>query len=65
MELNTEIITTPPLDSASVVLLRDSPHGLQVLLLKRHQASNVLGGAYVFPGGKLDADDQHRACSSV
>ena len=59
MELNTEIITTPPLDSASVVLLRDSPHGLQVLLLKRHQASNVLGGAYVFPGGKLDADDQH------
>lgn len=59
MELNTEIITTPPRDSASVVLLRDSPQGLQVLLLKRHLASNVLGGVYVFPGGKLDPDDQH------
>ena len=59
MELNTDTITTPPLDSASVVLLRDSSHGLQVLLLRRHQASNVLGGAYVFPGGKLDSADQH------
>jgi 8-oxo-dGTP pyrophosphatase MutT (NUDIX family) len=61
MELNTEIITTPPLDSASVVLLRDHAEGLQVLLLKRHQASNVLGGAYVFPGGKLDAADHSPA----
>lgn len=58
MELNTVTITTPPLDSASVVLLRDSAQGLQVLLLKRHQASSVLGGAYVFPGGKLDLADQ-------
>lgn len=58
MELNTDIITTAPLDSASVVLLRDSAQGMQVLLLRRHQASNVLGGAYVFPGGKLDAADQ-------
>lgn len=59
MELNTETITTPPADAATVVLLRDTAEGLQVLLLRRHQASNVLGGAYVFPGGKLDAADQH------
>ena len=59
MELNTEIITTPPLDAATVILLRDSAEGLQVLLMRRHQASKVLGGAYVFPGGKLDADDHH------
>ncbi len=59
MELNTEIITTPPLDAATVILLRDSAQGLQVLLMRRHQASKVLGGAYVFPGGKLDADDHH------
>jgi 8-oxo-dGTP pyrophosphatase MutT (NUDIX family) len=64
MELNTEIITTPPLDSASVVMLRDSAQGLQVLLLRRHPASNVLGGAYVFPGGKLDPEDQHPALLS-
>jgi 8-oxo-dGTP pyrophosphatase MutT (NUDIX family) len=58
MELNSEIIDTPPRDAATVILLRDSTEGLQVLLLKRHQASNVLGGAYVFPGGKLDEADQ-------
>jgi 8-oxo-dGTP pyrophosphatase MutT (NUDIX family) len=57
MQENHEIITTPPVDAASVLLLRDSPEGLQVLLLRRHQASQVLGGAYVFPGGKLDAAD--------
>ena len=57
MEQNNEIITTPPVDAASVLLLRDSDQGLQVLLLRRHQASRVLGGAYVFPGGKLDAED--------
>ncbi|PUE11126.1 NUDIX hydrolase [Limnohabitans sp. T6-5] len=57
MELNTETITTPPMDSASVILLRDHAEGMQVLLLRRHQASNVLGGAHVFPGGKLDAAD--------
>ena len=61
MELNTQTITTPPLDSASVVLLRDHAEGLQVLLLRRHQASSVLGGAYVFPGGKLDLADQSSA----
>jgi 8-oxo-dGTP pyrophosphatase MutT (NUDIX family) len=64
MELNTETITTPPADAATVVLLRDTDAGLQVLLLRRHQASNVLGGAYVFPGGKLDAADQSPALLS-
>ena len=57
MELNNEEITTPPRDAASVVLLRDSDEGLQVFLLRRHSASAVLGGAYVFPGGKVDDDD--------
>ena len=58
MQLNSEIITTPPLASATVVLLRDEPQkGLQVFLLRRHTASAVLGGVYVFPGGKLDEAD--------
>jgi len=58
MQLNSEIITTPPRASATVVLLRDEPqNGLEVFLLRRHTASAVLGGAYVFPGGKLDESD--------
>jgi len=57
MELNRTLIETPPRDAATVVMLRDAPTGLEVFLLKRHSASDVLGGAYVFPGGKIDAED--------
>jgi 8-oxo-dGTP pyrophosphatase MutT (NUDIX family) len=57
MELNHDIIDTPPRDAASVVLLRDGAQGLEVLLMRRHTDSAVLGGAYVFPGGKVDAAD--------
>lgn len=58
MQLNSEIVTTPPRASATVVLLRDEPqNGLEVFLLRRHTSSAVLGGAYVFPGGKLDEAD--------
>ncbi len=57
MELNRTVIDTPPRDAATVVMLRDAPAGLEVFLLRRHGLSDVLGGAYVFPGGKIDADD--------
>lgn len=59
MELNTEIIHTPPRDAATVVMLRDGSQGLEVFLVKRHGLSDVLGGAYVFPGGKVDPADAH------
>jgi 8-oxo-dGTP pyrophosphatase MutT (NUDIX family) len=46
-----------PRPAASLVLLRDAPGGLQVLLLKRPGEDRVLAGAHVFPGGKLDRED--------
>ena len=62
MELNHEVVTEPPRASATVVLLRDDRGlGLEVFLLRRHTASAVLGGAYVFPGGKLDEADGRSA----
>lgn len=57
MELVLEEIASPPRDSASVVLLRDGAAGLEVFLMQRHGLSDVLGGAYVFPGGKVDESD--------
>ena len=57
MELNHLEVTTAPRAAASVVMLRDAPGGMEVLLLKRHASSNVFGGAHVFPGGKLDPAD--------
>ena len=57
MKLYHDEITTPVRDAASIVLLRDHADGLQVFLMKRHGLSDVLGGAYVFPGGKVDEAD--------
>jgi 8-oxo-dGTP pyrophosphatase MutT (NUDIX family) len=57
MELNRNVIDTPPRDAATVIMLRDTPGGLEVFLLKRASGSDVLAGAYVFPGGKIDASD--------
>src|SRR5687768_9400886 len=48
-----------PIPAATVLMLRDGRHGLEVFLLKRHGLSDVLGGAYVFPGGKVDLADAH------
>jgi 8-oxo-dGTP pyrophosphatase MutT (NUDIX family) len=57
MEISSDTVHTPPRDAATVVILRDGIGGLEVFMVQRHGASDVLGGAYVFPGGKLDASD--------
>ena len=47
-----------PSPAATLVLLRDRPAGgVEVLLIQRHRDSRVAGGDYVFPGGKIEADD--------
>ena len=57
MELNTQAVTGPVRAAATLVMLRDAPGGLEVFLIKRHGLSDVLGGAFVFPGGKVDHGD--------
>ena len=58
VEIHSREVTCAPAPSASVMLLRDGALGLEVLLVKRHGNSRVLGGVHVFPGGKLDAEDR-------
>lgn len=45
--------------ASTVMLLRDLPSGggIEVFLVKRSGKSSFMGGAYVFPGGKVDDDD--------
>ena len=50
-----------PRDAATVVLLREGLSGVEVFLLQRHGKSAFMGGAYVFPGGKVDVEDQAAA----
>ena len=42
-----------PIPSATVVLLRDTPSGMKVLLLRRN-SDIAYGGSWVFPGGRID-----------
>jgi 8-oxo-dGTP pyrophosphatase MutT (NUDIX family) len=46
----------PLLQAATVLLLRDGPSGVEVLMVHRH-AEMHFGDAWVFPGGKIDAAD--------
>ena len=46
-----------PRPAATVILLRDGGPGIEVLMMRRVEASAFAGGAYVFPGGRLDAQD--------
>ena len=50
----------PPVDprpAATIVLLRDSDAGVEVLLLRRNRSAGFVPGAYVFPGGRVDGSD--------
>jgi 8-oxo-dGTP pyrophosphatase MutT (NUDIX family) len=46
-----------PLPAATLVLLRDANPGVEVLLTQRHRANKFAGGDFVFPGGKIEVDD--------
>src|SRR5262245_54876523 len=47
-----------PVPAATLVVLRDRPAGaFEVLLIRRHSASKFAAGDFVFPGGRIEADD--------
>lgn len=50
-----------PRPASTVVLLRDAGGGVEVLLLRRHRRSGFAAGAWVFPGGVVDARDRDAA----
>src|SRR5258706_14453534 len=53
-----------PRDAATVVLLRDATHGVEVYLVKRSRMVDFMAGAHVFPGGRLDkSDSSPSACA--
>jgi 8-oxo-dGTP pyrophosphatase MutT (NUDIX family) len=47
-----------PRPAATVLTLRDGDEGFEVLMLRRNLKSDFVGGAYVFPGGGVDATDE-------
>lgn len=58
--LNFDFTKPPavPRDAATLVLLRDAAGGLEVFCVERNRKSRFMGGALVFPGGKVDEGDR-------
>src|SRR5262245_65529704 len=49
------IVTLLP--SATVILLRNASDHIETLLLRRNSRLSFHGGAWVFPGGRIDPED--------
>jgi 8-oxo-dGTP pyrophosphatase MutT (NUDIX family) len=59
LDLDPERPPVAPRDAATVLLLREEePEGFSVFMVRRHAKSGFMAGAYVFPGGTLDAEDR-------
>jgi len=56
---------TEPRQAASLILLRDSSDGPEVLLVQRNPKQRFMGGAWVFPGGAVHAGDAGHAGAAM
>ncbi len=66
--LNESGVPTVPRQAATVIVLRGGSERLEVLLVQRTPKARFMGGAWVFPGGAVDAhegegDAAHRAAA--
>ncbi len=66
--LNESGVPTVPRQAATVIVLRGGSERLEVLLVQRTPKAKFMGGAWVFPGGAVDAhegegDAAHRAAA--
>ena len=48
-----------PRPAATVMLVRDTPDGIKVFLMRRHRKMDFVGGVMVFPGGGVDDRDRN------
>jgi len=52
---------SPPRDAATILWLRPGSGTIEIFCVERHKSSGFLGGAIVFPGGKLEPRDRDPA----
>ncbi|MEH3143183.1 MAG: NUDIX hydrolase [Mycobacterium kyogaense] len=48
-----------PRPAATVMLVRDTPEGIKIFLMRRHAAMEFVAGVMVFPGGGVDDRDRN------
>lgn len=59
--MSGDTVDNPIKDASTVIVLREANSGLETFMLCRHQQSGFMGGAHVFPGGKVDASDREQS----
>jgi 8-oxo-dGTP pyrophosphatase MutT (NUDIX family) len=59
--VSPEAFAANPRPAATVVVLRDGAGGPEVFMVRRHEDTAFMGGAHVFPGGRVDAADHDGA----
>jgi 8-oxo-dGTP pyrophosphatase MutT (NUDIX family) len=65
LELDPARPPATPRAAATVIVVREGPGAIEVFCVRRHQSSAFLGGAVVFPGGKVDAADASPAFGAI
>ncbi|NPC57953.1 NUDIX domain-containing protein [Caenimonas soli] len=55
--MSTTMDKSTPRNASTVAVVRDGPAGLETLLLQRAERGDHNSGAWVFPGGLIDASD--------
>jgi 8-oxo-dGTP pyrophosphatase MutT (NUDIX family) len=65
LDLDESRPAVTPTDAATVVLVRDRDDSIEVFCVERSKQSRFLGGAIVFPGGKVDASDADDAWQAL
>jgi len=65
LDLDIHRPVVAPREAATLLLVRDRDGELEVFCVVRHAKSGFLGGAVVFPGGKVDHTDRHAGWAAV
>jgi 8-oxo-dGTP pyrophosphatase MutT (NUDIX family) len=65
LDLDANRPAVAPKDAATIVLLRSGRSGLEIFCVERNKKSRFMGGAVVFPGGKVDEADADDAWSDL
>jgi 8-oxo-dGTP pyrophosphatase MutT (NUDIX family) len=61
--LNESGVVAEPRQAATVLVVRGGARRLEVLMGQRTPKAKFMGGAWVFPGGAVDADEDHRTAA--
>lgn len=65
VEPGHDLVSEAPRPSATMCVLHQGAGGVEILMVRRGASARFMGGAWVFPGGAVDAADYEPAASGL